>query len=67
MDCGDVLVCDVSLSFVTLPYGVSDEVWCFIVLIPDLRLSLYVCPMIREGNSIFDLNWLRFCDYTATR
>ena len=50
MDCGDALVCDVSFSFVIFPYGVSDEVWCFIVLIPDLRHNLYVCPIDKRGK-----------------
>ena len=27
--------------FVTFPYGVSDQVWCLIVLIPDLCLPLH--------------------------
>ena len=30
------LVCDVSLRFVTFPYGVLGQVWYLIVSIPDL-------------------------------
>ena len=36
-----LLVCDVSLCFVTFPYGVSGQVWYLIVSIPDLCLLFY--------------------------
>ena len=35
------LVCDVSLCFVTFPYGVLGQVWYSNVSISDLRLLLY--------------------------
>ena len=34
------LVCDVLLCFGTFPYGVLGQVWCLIVLISDICLSL---------------------------
>ena len=37
----EFLVCDISLYFVTFPYGVSDQVWYLIVSNPDLRLRFY--------------------------
>ena len=36
-----VLVRDVSLCFVTFPYGFAGQVWYMIVSIPDISLHLY--------------------------
>ena len=37
-------VCDISLCFVTFPYGVLGQVRYLIVLITDILLLLYFCP-----------------------
>ena len=40
-------MCDVSLCFVTFPYGALGQVWYLIVLIPDLCHLLYFYHFFR--------------------
>ena len=45
----DPLVCDISLCFVTFPFGVSSHVTYLIVPIPDLYQLLYFYDRKRTG------------------
>ena len=50
------LVCDVSLCFVTFPYGVSGKVWVLSVLIPDLCL-LFFTKRLKTKNIIVKIGF----------